>query len=198
MAVSMALRVPASGDEAGPRWLQVVDRVLRGIEWVFETIAIAALAAMAVFSTVNVIARYFFAAPIPGSLNIILLYLMPPMVFLALGRVQATNAHIAATLFVDRMGQRAQRICRVVVSLVILSTVILMTWGAFHELTEAWGKTLGGSPELHISPSWIFVPLGLAAISLRALWQLIRLFVVPGDLTPHTDLELPVGQELNR
>lgn len=198
MAVSMALRVPASGDEAGPRWLQVVDRVLRGIEWVFETIAIAALAAMALFSTVNVIARYFFAAPIPGSLNIILLYLMPPMVFLALGRVQATNAHIAATLFVDRMGQRAQRICRVVVSLVILSTVILMTWGAFHELTEAWGKTLGGSPELHISPSWIFVPLGLAAISLRALWQLIRLFVVPGDLTPHTDLELPAGQELNR
>jgi TRAP-type C4-dicarboxylate transport system permease small subunit len=194
----MALPVPSSGDEAAPGWLQVADRGLRVVEWIFETLALAALAIMAVFTTVNVIARYFFAAPIPGSLNIILLYMMPPLVFLALGRVQATNAHIAATLFVDRMGQRAQRICRVIVTLVILTTVVLMTWGAVHELTQAWGKTLGGSPELHISPSWIFVPLGLAAISLRALWQLISLFVVPGDLAPHTDLELPVGQVLNR
>jgi TRAP-type C4-dicarboxylate transport system permease small subunit len=198
MAVSMALPTPVAGDDLGPSWLQAVDRGLRVIEWVFETLALAALAIMALFTTVNVIARYFFSAPIPGSLNMILLYLMPPLIFLALGRVQATNAHIAATLFVDRMSQRAQRICRVVVTLVILTTVVLMTWGAFHELLQAWGKTLGGSPELHISPSWVFVPLGLAAISLRALWQLISLFVVPGDLAPHTDLELPVGQELNR
>jgi TRAP-type C4-dicarboxylate transport system permease small subunit len=193
MAVSMTLPVPSAGNDVGPAWLQVVDRGLRVIEWVFETLALAALAIMAVFTTVNVIARYFFAAPIPGSLNMILLYLMPPLIFLALGRVQATNAHIAATLFVDRMGERAQRFCRIVVTLVILVTVVLMTWGALRELLEAWGKTLGGTPELPIGPSWIFVPLGLAAISLRALWQLACLVLVPGELAPHTDLELPVG-----
>ncbi|AKS33720.1 TRAP transporter small permease [Mycolicibacterium goodii] len=198
MAVSMALPVPVAGDDLGPSWLQIVDRVLRVIEWIFETVALAALAVMALFTTVNVIARYFFSAPVPGSLNMILLYLMPPLIFLALGRVQATNAHIAATLFVDRISMRVQRICRIVVTLVILTTVVLMTWGAIHELLEAWGKTLGGSPELPIGPSWVFVPFGLAALALRALWQLARLVLVPGELAPHTDLELPVGQETER
>lgn len=193
MAASMTLPVPADGEDVGPAWLQIVDRGLRAIEWILETLALAALAIIAVFTTINVIARYFFAAPIPGSLNIILLYFMPPLIFLALARVQATNAHIAATLFVDRMSIRAQQICRIVVTLVILVTVVLMTWGSFHELLEAWGKTLGGSPELPIGPSWIFVPLGLAAISLRAMWQLVRLVLVPGHLIPHTELELPVG-----
>jgi TRAP-type C4-dicarboxylate transport system permease small subunit len=198
MAVSMALPVPTAGVDQGPSWLQIIDRGLRVIEWVFETLALAALAIMALFTTVNVVARYFFTAPIPGSLNMILLYLMPPLIFLGLGRVQATNAHIAATLFVDRLGMRGQRICRIVVTLVILVTVVLMTWGAFHELLEAWGKTLGGSPELPIGPSWIFVPLGLAALSLRALWQLARLVLVPGELAPHKELELPDGQESDR
>lgn len=198
MPMSIALPVPAPGDDKGPRWLRNLDSGLRLIEWVFETVALAALAIMALFTTVNVIARYFFTAPIPGSLNIVLLYMMPPLVFLGLGRVQATNAHIAATLFVDRLAMRGQRICRIIVGLVILVTVVLMTWGAFHELLEAWGKTLGGSPELPIGPSWIFVALGLAAISLRALWQLVHLFAVPGELVPHKDLEVPDEEESHR
>ncbi|MGJ0183913.1 TRAP transporter small permease [Corynebacterium glyciniphilum] len=189
MAMSMA--GPAPSAERAPGWLRKPESVLRVIEWILETIALAALAAMAIFTTVNAVARYFFASPIPGSLNMILLYLMPPIVFLALGRVQAANAHIAATLFVDRMRPGTQRICRIIVTLVILGCVMMMTWGSIQELMHMWGRSLGGMPELPVGPSWLFIPVGLAAITLRALWQLAGLTLTRADIGKPQDIEVP-------
>jgi TRAP-type C4-dicarboxylate transport system permease small subunit len=181
VAVSMGLEVPSSGGRGRPGWLHVVDRVLRVIEWLFETIALVALATIMVNTVVNAFTRHVYDSPIPGSLNVTLLYLMPALVFLSLGRVQAMNSHIAATLFVDRLGNVGQRAAKVAVTVVIVAVSAMMLNGSAGELRQIWGATLGGSPELPLGPSWIFVPLGIAAIVLRATWQLLILAVVPDD-----------------
>lgn len=192
MAVSMGLDVPSAGNGRRPKWLQVVDRVLHSIEWVFETIALAALAAIMVNTVANAFMRKVYDDPIPGSLNVTLLYLMPAIVFLGLGRVQAMNSHIAATLFVDRLGATGQRLAKIAVTLVIVIVVALMAKGAMTELSVTWGDSLSGTPALPIGPSWIFVPVGLAVILLRAVWQLAVLALVPGDPGVRQDPDAPV------
>lgn len=187
----MGLDVPSAGKGDRPRWLEWIDRGLRAVEWVFETVALASLALMMLNTVGNALMRYLYDKPIPGSLNATLLYLMPALVFLSLGRVQAMNSHIAATLFVDRMPEVGQRLAKIVVTLVILGVVILMAKGSFIELTEVWGATLGGSPEFPLGPSWLFIPIGLAAIALRAAWQLLVLFLAPDDPGVKTAPEAP-------
>jgi TRAP-type C4-dicarboxylate transport system permease small subunit len=191
MAVSMGLNVPASGAGDRPGWLQAADRGLRVIEWVFETLALTALGLMMLLTVANAALRHVIQTPIPGSLNITLMYLMPALVFLGLGRVQAMNSHIAATLFVDRWSPTTQRFAKIVVTVVIIVVVAIMVNGASSELGHVWGKTLGGSPALPIGPSWIFVPIGLAVVGLRAIWQLLILGLVPGDPGVRQDPNAP-------
>ena len=191
MAVSLGLDVPEAGKSERPTWLEWFDRVLRAVEWVFETIALTALGLMMINTVANALMRHLYDDPIPGSLNATLLYMMPALVFLSLGRVQAMNAHIAATLFVDRMPEIGQRMAKIVVTVVILVVVVLMAQGSLGELQEIWGAKLGGSPELPLGPSWLFVPIGLAAIALRAFWQLLVLLVAPNDPGVKTAPEAP-------
>jgi len=187
----MGLDVPSSGQSGRPGWLHAADRVLRVVEWIFETLALTALALIMINTVVNAAMRHLFHSPIPGSLNLTLLYLMPALVFLGLGRVQAMNSHIAATLFVDRMGETGQRVAKIAVTVVIIAVVAIMVDGSAGELAVAWGQTLGGSPALPIGPSWIFVPVGLAAVGLRAVWQLLILVFVPGDPGSRRDPDAP-------
>ncbi|PBC43765.1 hypothetical protein CJ178_21085 [Rhodococcus sp. ACPA4] len=162
----------AEQNASAPNLVLRGDTVLKVIDWVLETLAITALIALMLLTCANAMMRYVFSSPIPGSMNITLLYIMPALVFLALPRVQAVNAHIAATLVVDRLGERSQRICRVAVTVIMVLIMGVMLQGALHELAGAWGTTLGGYPALPLGPSWLFVPIGLAGAIVRGIWQI--------------------------
>lgn len=161
-----------SGTAGDNRWVDGVDSVLKVTDWILEALAITALIVIMLLTCANAAMRYLFSDPIPGSVNITLMYLMPALVFLALPRVQAVDAHIAATLFVDKLGDTGKKICRAIVTLIAVAIMLLMFRGACHELGEAWGTTLGGYPALPVGPSWLFVPIGLAGAVIRGIWQL--------------------------
>ncbi|WP_435110968.1 TRAP transporter small permease [Nocardiopsis synnemataformans] len=146
-------------------------------------------------TVLNVVLRTAFAIQVPGSLNFTILYLLPILVFLGLGLVQAKNAHISATLVVDRFGEFGQRVFKIFNSALILVCATVMAVGATNELLLSWGQSLGGVGALPIGPSWIFVPLGLAMVALRALWQLLVLVLVPGDHGTRLDPEAPGAKE---
>ena len=189
MAVSLAPSVPKPGEENRPQWLRVFDSALRFIEWALGIVAIVALVVMSVNAVLNVVLRTFFTIQIPGSLNFTILYLLPILVFLGLGLVQAKNSHISATLVVDRFGEFGQRVFKIFNSVVILLCSATLAVVATGELVLSWGQSLGGVGALPIGPSWIFVPLGLTAVALRALWQTLVLILVPGDHGTRLDPE---------
>lgn len=156
-----------------PRPVWRGDKVLKFVDWVLETLALTALMALMVLTVANAVMRYVFNDSIPGSVNMTLLYVMPTLVFLALPRVQAVHAHIAAAIVVDRLGAAGRRICAVIVRLVVVLIMLIMFSGAVQELVNAWGSALNGYLALPLGPSWLFVPIGLAGAVVRGIWQLL-------------------------
>ncbi|OOL33241.1 hypothetical protein GQ85_02390 [Rhodococcus rhodochrous] len=163
---------PAVIERDRPQPVRQVDRAMKAVDWVLETLALGALTVVMLLTVANAAARYLFQSPLPGAMNITLLYFMPALVFLALPRVQAVDAHISATLVVDRLGARGRLICKVLVNVIVVLIMVVMLEGALHELGGAWGAVLGGYPPLPLGLSWVFVPIGLAGAIVRGLWQI--------------------------
>lgn len=179
MSLRGALRGPKSRERHLPPWLYFIDRFLHVFEVVFGLVGAIALVLLVVNTTANAILRSFFAVQIPGSLNITVLYLVPAIVFLGLIVVQANDAHIAATLVVERLGANSQRVCTIIVNLMIAVSCYFLAVGAWGELLDGWGTSLGGSPNLPVGPTWIFVPIGFFFVGLRALHQVVVLCFYP-------------------
>lgn len=166
--------VPGSESDA-PAFVHAVDRVLRGMDRLLEVFALGALTLLMLVTVANAFMRYVAKSPIQGSMNITLLYLMPAVVFLALPRVQGVGAHISATLVVDRLSDRGRTVCCFLVTTIVVLIMVVMLQGAVHELRGAWGAVLGGQPPLPLTPSWLFVVVGLAGAVIRGIWQLLTI-----------------------
>lgn len=159
------------GDAAAPP-SKPGNIILKISDLILETLALTTVVTLMLLTVANAVLRYVFGAPIPGSLNFTLLFLMPAVVFLALPRVQALEAHISANLFVARMGPLGQYLCALVSRIVILLTTLLMFLSATVELRHAWSLWLGGFPPLPVGPSWLMACIGLAGVIIRVIWQI--------------------------
>lgn len=168
---------PADTGRERSQPVRQVDRAMKAVDWLLETLALGALAVVMLLTVANAVARYLFQSPLPGAMNVTLLYFMPALVFLALPRVQAVDAHISATLVVDRLGPRGRMTCKVLVNLIVVLIMVVMLNGAVHELGGAWGAVLGGYPPLPMGLSWLVVPIGLTGAIVRGLWQIVTVGV---------------------
>lgn len=171
MPMSQGVSRPQGKGSALPMWLRAIDLPLLVVESIFRYLAIAALVLLVLNTGVNAALRNVLSVQIPGSQNMTILYFLPAIVFLGLTRVQAKDTHISATLVTERLGRNAQRYCKIVSNVLIVFVSYLMFAGAWTELLRVWGSSLGGSPDLPVGPSWLFVPLGFAIIMIRALQQ---------------------------
>lgn len=149
-----------------------INRPLTFVERALEAVSMVALVALVLLTMGNAIGRHFFSAPVPGSLNMTLLYCMPAIVFLALPRTQAEGAHISATLVVDRLTPRVRMYVGAFVAAVILVVTAAMLMGVWGEAASSMGDSTNGDPSLPLGPSWVVVPLGLLVVVLRVVWQL--------------------------
>jgi TRAP-type C4-dicarboxylate transport system permease small subunit len=163
----------AEGDHVAPHAPPHENLVLRVSDWILETLALSTLVVLMLLTVANAVMRYLFGAPIPGTLNVTLLYLMPAAVFLALPRVQALNAHISANLFIAKLGPIGQYVCGVISRLVIFATSLLMFTSAIGELEHSWSLWRGGFPPMPVGPSWLLACIGLAGLVIRVVWQLV-------------------------
>jgi len=110
--------------------LDLIDRVV-------VVVSVIALLAMMLLTTVSVIGRYFFAAPIPDDL-VMSEFLMVVVVFLPLSAVQVARGHVFVTIFTEWMSSRTRAILEtfgVVVGLCIFSIVAC---AAYTEFADAW------------------------------------------------------------
>lgn len=58
--------------------------------------------------TADVIGRYFFNAPLPGTIVVVANYYMVVLVFLAIGVAEEQRAHISVEFVTDMMPERVQ------------------------------------------------------------------------------------------
>ncbi|MFB9859482.1 TRAP transporter small permease subunit [Paenarthrobacter aurescens] len=157
-------------------WLKWVDRfslllaVLGGVATVLLVLTV-------VF---DVIGRFFFNRPLPGTLDLTTFAFMPTLVSLGLGYALLRGEHIRVNLLTAPTGSRVQRIIEIVGMLFTLGTTALfILFGAEKAVAAMNGKEKAvGTPWLEIWPfRWIIV-VGLIGLILQALAQLLRAITV--------------------
>ena len=138
--------------------------------------AVSLIAAIMLFLIMAIVAsdvamRYLFNRPWGWSYDVISLYIIVALFFLALSRTFAVNGQINVDLLHHALSPRGRRVCEVVICLLSAGFFAMMTQAG---AVRAWDHyqaddVLAGS---FAWPSWmsaIFVPLGAGLLTLRLI-----------------------------
>ncbi|WP_404434334.1 TRAP transporter small permease subunit [Microbacterium lacus] len=166
-------------------WLKWIDR--------FST-ALAVLAGVATVGlminiVLDVVGRYFYNRPLPGTLDLSQYAWMPSLVSLALGYALLRGEHIRVNLLTAPTGPRTQRIIEIVGMTFTLATAVLFLWFSIEKAAQAmdFGESAVGAPWLAI---WLFrwvVAVGLVGLLLQSAAQLMRAVTVEHFISSDAD-----------
>lgn len=168
------MTTPASTDRF--RWLGWIDR-FNTILAVLGGIATVGLMLNVVF---DVVGRFFFNRPLPGTLDLTQFAWMPMLVSLGLGYALLRGEHVRVNLLTAPTGERTQRVIEVVGMVFTLATTMLFIWFGTEKAIDAagFGEKAVGTPWLEIWPfRWVLV-LGMIGLFLQAAAQLVRAVTV--------------------
>jgi TRAP-type C4-dicarboxylate transport system permease small subunit len=130
-----------------------------------------------VFVSTDVVGRYFFNHPIPGTFEFseVLLALI---IFLALPYVQYLKANIAIRILSDRYPPRASKIFNIFCLLLGTVTFGLIAIQGMALFISSWQvrEISEGTIPFPIYPFKIFVPIGFGLLFLRMAIQLLEAF----------------------
>lgn len=168
---------PCASDHgpAAPRWFTAVHCALRYVERLLVGCAAAMLMTIMLVATVDVALRYLFNSPLGWSYDVISLYLMAGVFFLALAETLERHAHIAVDLLHGHLSPRARHVA--LLPGYVLSAIVLgaISWLSAVRAVEshASGDVIAGRFDW---PTWIpaaFVALGFAVLALRVVHRVV-------------------------
>lgn len=152
-------------------------------------IAGLSLVLMMVHVTLDVLLKYFFKLPIPGTAEVVASYYMIGTVFLPLAYIEVHNRPIVVELFYDRMPRALQMPLDVLATLASLAFYAFLTWQSMKiALVSLENREyVDGLWKVVVWPSRFIIPAGLT-IACAAL--LIRLVLLARGLrTQHGSAE---------
>ena len=166
-------------------WLKWIDR--------FST-ALAAVAGVATVGlminiVLDVVGRYFFSRPLPGTLDLSQYAWMPSLVSLALGYALLRGEHIRVNLLTAPTGPRTQRIIEIVGMTLTLATSVFFLWFSIEKSAQAmdFGEMAVGAHWLAIWPFRWVVAVGVLGLLLQSAAQLLRAVTVEHFVSSDAD-----------
>lgn len=163
----------SSGDEgpggegllADEGWARRWNRRAAGL---LAHIAAAALAALAVMTFCDVIARYFFNKPFIFSVEITE-FAMGLIVYLGIGLTTHENGHVTVDIVTLRVGERARAVLETATGLLALGFLGLMVWQIWLRAGSLYAK--GDYTPVFAIPLWpvAFAMSGAALLLLTGL-----------------------------
>ncbi|ERS10681.1 TRAP-type C4-dicarboxylate transport system permease small subunit [Alloalcanivorax xenomutans] len=178
-----------------------MSRYLKLLEQSLAAIAVAAVLAMMLLVSLDVIARYLFKAPLTFQYNLTEDYLMVIMVALALPWAERRGVFIRLTPFHRFMSPAVRRCLYAFNNLLVALMLLAMTWYAGERVWTDWQeqRVIFGVIDWPVWLSHVWVPIGTLALSLRLLTNacLYLLGVTPVPSPPSLD-EMQQGGEALR
>ena len=159
--------------------LRRLERGLSLFDRAFMAVSLLALVAMLLTVCIDAAGRYLFRSPLSGSYQIVSLYTMVVLTFMALPRTYATGGMIRVELFTGILrrvfGLWPERIN----ALVALIAFGALAWFAGLDAIERFvaRQTTLGTVQLPLYLSYLWVPLGSGLLCIR-----LALHVIDPDL----------------
>lgn len=172
-----------------------LSRLLSAIEWGLSTLAAIAMFAVMITVILDVTMRYVFAAPLAWSYDLISLYLMVAVFFLALGDTLHHHGHIAIDLLQPHMPMRLRHIGETIGYALTTVLVAMIAWEAWERMATAFANS-EVTPTIIQWPTWpayFFVVIGSLSLMLRAAYRTIG--HLASAIAGHALVELPPPPE---
>ncbi|WP_339948063.1 TRAP transporter small permease [uncultured Albimonas sp.] len=168
---------PTAGPPPAPAPVRLLGWIVQGATW----LAAAAAVLMMVHISVDVISKYVFRTPLPGTIAIVSNYYMVLVAFLPLAFAERRNGHIGVEVLTTRFPPHAQRALNIVSLLFCAAVFGALTWQSWIEA----GRALQiGAFEIEFDvklltwPARYLLPLGAglmtAALLAKAALALLR------------------------
>lgn len=141
-----------------------------------STLGAIVVVLMMLHVTADVVGRYMFNAPLPGTTVFVANYYMIIVVFIALGVAEEKRGHISVEFLTDLMPERLRKVFSVLSGLLTVAVVVVLIIGGW---TEAVKKTAGGarmeqgSQMIEIWQSYWLIPVGAALMAAIAAYRVV-------------------------
>lgn len=153
--------------------LRLADRALCALERLWMWVAGVCLFAVMIIITIDVAARYLFKAPLAWSFDLVSLYLMPAIFFLALSDTLHKNHHVNVDIVFPLISARTARalgtVSSALAAVVFAGIAYVATLRTLDELRA--GAVASGVIQW---PSWVgsaLVLLGTTLLLLRLVFR---------------------------
>lgn len=156
--------------------MQFVGRFLSGVTRIASLFSTLCIVLMMLHVTADVVGRYLFNAPLPGTIVVVGHYYMIIVVFIALGVAEEKRAHISVEFLTDMMPKTLQAWIAVFCGIVTVAVFGLLTFSGYLQAikkTKSGASMEQGSQLIAIWPSYWAIPVGAALIALIAAYKVV-------------------------
>jgi TRAP-type C4-dicarboxylate transport system permease small subunit len=132
--------------------------------------------AMMLHVTADVIGRYFFNAPLPGTIVVVANYYMVVLVFIAIGVAEEKRAHISVEFVTDLMPEKAQSgfsILSGILTVVVITILMIASYGEAVKKYNIGASMEQGSSMISVWQSYWSIPVGATLMALIAAYRVI-------------------------
>ena len=152
--------------------------ILAGFTWLSRNLSIVAglaLVLMMVHIVADVVLKFMFNQPIPGTPEIVAYYYMVTAVFFGLAYVEIKGKHITVDLLYNHMPPLMKRIALAIGCLLSALFFSLLAYQTWLDALQAYriGQIAMGSAALPIWPARFVLPLGFGMVALASVARLI-------------------------
>ncbi|MGI9572660.1 TRAP transporter small permease [Alloalcanivorax xenomutans] len=160
-----------------------LGRYLSGVTDMTTLVGGLAIALMMIHISLDVLLRYLFSTPIPGTITYVSNYYMIVAAFLPLAYAEKLGAHISVEVVSERLPQRLQ--FHLAHWLILLSAIILgfMTVKTGIEAVSRYqmgAALVEGGTSIIIWPGYFVLPIGLGLMVLTLLYKFL-IYVIGGE-----------------
>ncbi len=153
---------------------QLIPRLAK----LLEKGAAVILLIMILHVVLDVLCKFLFNYPLPGTLNIVANYYMVACVFLPIAMVELTRGNIAVDLFYKRFPRTARLFFLISGTCTSLFFFALLGYQSIFDAFKSYkkGEFIDGIVIVHVWPSRFILPLGLGIVSVVLVYRLIHEF----------------------
>ncbi len=161
-------------DRPASAWAPALLALHRSVSLVER--GLVALAAVAVFAmmlvlVVDVGGRYLFNRPLAWSYDVISIYMLPLVVYLAIADAYRRNQHISVDLIYNSLGRTGKRLVRLLAAVIVVAVMSPIAWLAAGQAITRYENKVVISGSI-LWPTWIpalFLAAGAGLLIVRAL-----------------------------
>lgn len=171
--------------------MQVIGRTISWGGRLTAAVAGVAVLAMVLHVTADVVLRFGFNAPIPGTILMVSTFYMTAVTFLPLALSEERNAHIAVEVIYDLTNSLVQRVLDVIgycLSIIVFAALTLRTWEEAMAKFDIGASTVETGVRIMTWPSYFLLPIGFGLMLLMLVRKLVRVLTAPRrDASPKVD-----------